>query len=222
MDQLDRKINKLNRTIRVNASINEKRSQSGGGGGGGGLNAGALASVSRSAMPLSELKQREKISKQMLKDAKDRIRDGAKAQAEVEKINKALGETQMAFAEADKAQRDFANKTEKIADLTRKRNAALGQAKGLQTRLNKGQIKNEEAIKRAKVQMAEYKALASDLSAQIGNANKGYGNQNRLLEKATELNKKRVAAEENLEKLVNRTAKNRSIERNLKKGLAPV
>ena len=42
LDQLDRKINKLNRTIKVNASINEKRSQSGGGGGegGGGLNAG--------------------------------------------------------------------------------------------------------------------------------------------------------------------------------------
>ena len=167
----------------------------------------ALASVSRSAMPLSELKEREKISQQMLKDAKERVRDGSKAQAEVDKINKALGETQMAFAEADKAQRDFANKTEKIADLTRKRNAALGQAKGLQTRLNKGQIKNEEAIKRAKVEMAEYKVLASDLSAQIGNANKGYGNQNKLLEKATELNKKRIAAEENLERLVDRTAK---------------
>ena len=36
LDQLDRKINKLNRTIRVNANINERRRGGGGGSGGGG------------------------------------------------------------------------------------------------------------------------------------------------------------------------------------------
>ena len=207
LDQLDRKISKLNRSINVNARINEKRTGSGGSGGGGGFNAAALASVSRSAMPLSELKQREQISKQMLKDAKERIRDGDKVQAESKKILDTYNELANTAQQLDKAQAAYTDKTQKLADLTRQRNAALGQAKGLQTRLTKGQIKNADAVKRAKVQMAEYKALASDLSSQIGNANKGFGNQNKLLEKATKLNEKRIAQEKNLETLVEKTAK---------------
>lgn len=213
LDQLDRKINKLNRSINVNANINERRS-GGGGGGGGGFNAGALAAV----VPLGELKQRQQISEKMLKDAKERIRDGKKAQAEVNKILDTYNELANTSAELNRAQAAYTDKTEKLADLTRQRNAALGQAKGLQTRLTKGQIKNADAVKRAKIQMAEYKALASDLSAQIGNANKGYGNQNRLLEKQTQLNAKRIAQEKNLEKLVERTARRQVNRERFKKG----
>ena len=60
--KLEDRINRLGRTVTVNLRTNEQRETrnslgSAGGGGGGGFNAAALASVSRSAMPLSELKQ---------------------------------------------------------------------------------------------------------------------------------------------------------------------
>ena len=218
LDQLDSKINKLNRTINVNANINEKRTGSGGSGGGG-FNAAALASVSRSAMPLSELKQREQISKQMLKDAKDRARDGAQAQAEVKKILDTMNELETANQELTKAQTAYADKTEKIADLTRQRNVALGQAKGIQTKLNKGFFKGEESIAKQKKLMAKYKTDASDLSSQIGNANKGFGNRNKLLEKANRLSKQFNDQQKELDSLVERTAKKQIRRQKVNKGL---
>ena len=209
--QLEKRINSLARTVTVNLRSND---QTGGrpspapsAGGGGGLNAGALASVARTSISDSDIQKRVAASEKLLKDAKERIRDGATAQAESQKIIDTYSELANVSAELNKAQDAYANKTEKIADLTRKRNAALGQAKALQTRISKGLIKNPEAIKKANSEMVKYKALASDLSSQIGNANKGYGNTNRLLQRQTELNDKRITQEKKLEQLVESTAK---------------
>ena len=68
--------------------------------------------------------------------------------------------------------------------------------------------------------MAQYKALASDLSSQIGNANKGFGNQNRLLEQQTKLNEKRIAQEKKLEKLVDSTARKQIRAKKIRSGAA--
>ena len=215
--KLEDRINKLGRTVTVNVRTNDRKGSSNSSSSGGGSfgSAGAVASLgaaTKNQQALDRLAKsqldtaikKEKTSAQALKDQKD-----------ITALNKDLLDTQ---EELTKAQSAYTDKTEKVADLERRRNAAAGQAKSLQTRLNKGQIKNVEAVKNAKVQMAEYKALASDLNSQIGNANKGYGNTNKLLERSNTLSKSLNEKEKQLTQTVNARAKAQVRSQKFKKG----
>ena len=215
--KLEDRINRLGRTVTVNVRTNDKKGSSNSSSSGGGSfgSAGAVASLgaaTKNQQALDRLAKsqldtaikKEKTSAQVLKDQKD-----------ITALNKDLLDTQ---EELTKAQSAYTDKTEKVADLERRRNAATGQAKSLQTRLNKGQIKNVEAVKKAKVQMAEYKALASDLNSQIGNANKGYGNTNKLLERSNTLSQSLNEKEKQLTKTVNARAKAQVRSQKLRKG----
>ena len=221
--QLEDRINRLGRTVTVNLrAVNQAQqaapNNQAAGAPSGSVNSAGLAAAARTTIPDSELERRKRVSEKLLADAKERVRDGEVAQAQSAKILETYNQLETVNQELVKAQTAYANKTEQIADLTRKRNAALGQAKALQTKLSKGQIKNADAVKRAKVQMAEYKTLASDLSAQIGNANKGFGNQNRLLEKANRLRSEFVDQEKKLERLVDSTARKQERAKKIRKG----
>ena len=79
LDQLDRKINKLNRTINVNANINEKRNTSSSGG-------GTLFVSNGAAQQLAVAKAAQPIAKALTNEAQDLL------DAEVAR-NKAIGET---------------------------------------------------------------------------------------------------------------------------------
>ena len=222
--QLEQRINRLGRTITINVRTNEKQGRRSGGqsgGGAGGINTAALASVGAASTGVQRQKASlERVAKTQLENQKKRVMDSKEYGQEVQKVIKQFGELENIQAQLNAAQDKYNAKTEKIADLTRRRNAALGQAKSLQTRLTKGQIKNADAVKRAKVSMAEYKALASDLNSQIGNANKGYGNTNKLLERSVALKKQVNRAEEDLGNLVDKTARRQLRRQKIGKGAA--
>ena len=78
LDQLDRKINKLNRTINVNANINEKQIEVVGG--------GTLFVSNGAAQQLAVAKAAQPIAKALTNEAQDLL------DAEVAR-NKAIGET---------------------------------------------------------------------------------------------------------------------------------
>ena len=202
LDQLDRKITKLNRSINVNANINERR-RGGGGRGGGGSDTQLLGAAASSAVA-DQIRKTERAARRAYAERKQQLQDEAKG---VDEVVKAYGAAEDAAAAFRAGQAKASAKSEKIADLTRQRNAAAGQAKALQTRLNKGLIKNAEAVKKAKIQMAEYNALASDLSAKIGNANKGQGNLNKLLAEQNRLSARANALRDEYNRKLDRTAR---------------
>ena len=216
LDQLDRKINKLNRTINVNANINERRRSSGGGTSGTAEGSGLLAAAAAPAIA-AQIQKNEEVAKKAYNNKVQQLRDEGKG---VDKVVKAYAELQDTAAAYQAAQTKASAKQEKISDLTNKMNAANREAARIQGMLDKGRIKDPDKIKANTQELAKQKVLARDYASQIGNANKGQGNLNTLLERQNALQNKALDLEKQYESQLQRTAKAQVRKEKVGKGFA--
>ena len=204
LDQLDRKINKLNRTIKVNASISEKRTSSGSGSQQGVAGGSGLLAAAAAPAIAAQIKKNEQAAKKAYNDKVQQLRDEGKG---VDKVVKAYADLQDTAAAYQQAQTKASAKQEKISDLTNKMNAANREAARIQGMLDKGRIKDPAKIKANTQELARQKVLARDYASQIGNANKGQGNLNNLLTQQNSLQQKALDLEKQYESQLQRTAK---------------
>ena len=216
LDQLDKKINKLNRTIQVTANIKEKTTSSRSGGGGGDGGGGLIAAAAAPAIA-DQIRKNQQIAKKAYQEKVTQLQDEA---AGVDKVVKAYSDLQDNAAQLNAANSKAAAKQEKIADLTNKMNAANREAARINGMLSKGRIKDPAKIKANTQELARQKVLARDYAAQIGNANKGQGNLNKLLEQQTKLQERANRLEKEYADTIDRTAKKQVKGQRLRKGAA--
>ena len=179
----DRLLNNLERTRRVKLRVDEQVNRSSGGTStSAGLLPGLVAGSSASAGITAATKKLDESLSSVVEKTK---------QARIASASFAVSQREVAEAAAklEPIQGRIAANESKIKELTKQRNIAAGQAKAIQTKLTNGQIKNADAIKRSKVQMAEFTATASDLSRKISDAEASQRGLNRETEKYARLAK---------------------------------
>ena len=179
--QANREIQKLARSTRgirsVDASVN--------GGGGGGGSSSKIAGFGAAAATLGQTKtyqQIKSLQSAIVKEKRAEFKITAKNQVAQDEVTQAVEKTLSTQARIGEKQ-NFIN------DATKKQNAALGQQKALNTRIQKGLIKNAEAVKDAKIKAEQFGATASEWNSKIGNAKRSVAGLNRELAKSVKLAK---------------------------------
>ena len=176
--QVDRLARSTKRVGSVDASFNS-------GGSGGSLAAAAGIANLGAAAQLSQVKSYKEIKKLSANISKDRLIAAQNAR----KNAIAQNEVAEAVAKTNSLQARVNAREDEINQATIKRNVALGQQKSLITRITKGQIKNAEAVKKAKIEAAQFGATASDWNRKISEAKASIRGLNTELEKSNRLAK---------------------------------
>lgn len=198
-DRLERKTSNLDVGIKVNTSdirraerelkrLERTRNTALGVSGisGGGTSAGLLPGLAAGASASAGINAATKKLDASLASVVEKTKQARVASASFATSQREVAE---AAGKLEPIQARIATNSQKIAELTRQRNAAAGQAQAIQTKLTKGQIKNADAIRRSKLRMEEFKATASDLSRKISDAEASQRGLNRETEKYARLAK---------------------------------
>ncbi len=182
-----REINKLSRANK-NVSSVDATVQSGGGGGGGAKSAAlnalvlgkaATAGFQGQTKSLEEIRRLAKQIKQEFRETEAVNNSVAAAAGEVENAYEAQLSVQKKI---DARQEEIRANEEIISKSTRNRN-------NLQSRLNKKLIKNVDAVKAAKIEIAQMEANISDANTKITNATRSVNKLNDEFEKTNRLTK---------------------------------
>ena len=162
----ERELTRLARARRSALQVDERVNRSGGGGSGG-ATAGLLPGLAAGASASQGITKATNDLNQAIADVAEKTKEARTAGA-------AFAQSQQEVADAAEKvlsiQSRITQREKEIADLTKKRNFAQGQSKAITTRIEKGLIKNVDAIRKAKVQQAELNAEVSDLNTKISRA----------------------------------------------------
>ena len=181
LDQLDRKINKLNRSIKVNATINERRK----GGGGGSATPFAIA-VSPAAVTAG--KQQKRIAEALTNEEQKRLDLGRERQRQIDRLKKG----QQDILDSQKAINKLEGQKTKLEKSTNNRSAAAMFGGG--TTRQQGLDKVNKSLKNAndllKVQKGVQESIVEDTVA----ASRAAGQYNAKLREGVKQQEKAAAA----------------------------
>lgn len=181
-------LDNIERTRRVKVLVDERVNRTGSGSGGGSAGAAAallpgLAAGASASAGITKATERLNASLNSVVEKTQQARLASASFADSQR------EVLEASSKLESKQVRIAANENKLKELTKQRNIAAGQAQAIQTRINKGQIKNADAIQRSKVRMEEFRATASDLSRKIADAEASQRGLNKETEKYARLAK---------------------------------
>ena len=183
LDQLDRKINKLNRSINVNANINERR-KSGGGGGGSSATPIALA-VSPAA--LAAAKKTKPIAEALTNEAQKQLDLGKARERQIERLQNGFEEILKTRAQISKLAKQQQNIENKGA-----RSAAQLFGKG--TTQAEGLKKVNQELVKARKYLDVLEDTQIDINNRVVEASRAQGQYNAQLRKGAALQEKSAVA----------------------------
>ena len=187
--KLEERIKGLGRTVTINLRTNETAGK-GRTSGGSGNAAGAVLSATAASRVASagfagqtrSLEEMRSLAGQIKKEF-----NGVKTASIANEA--AANEVKQAYEQQLGVLSRIKGREDEIKNATIARNAALGQQKSLQTRLEKGLIKNVAAVKNAKIEAAQFGSNASDWNSKISAAQASVRGLNKELEKTNQLAK---------------------------------
>ena len=187
--KLEERIKGLGRTVTINLRTNETAGK-GRTSGGSGNAAGAVLSATAASKVAGAGFAGQTRSLEEMRSLAGQIKQEFKGVKTASIANEAAAnEVKQAYEQQLGVLSRIKGREDEIKNATIARNAALGQQKGLQTRLEKGLIKNAAAVKNAKIEAAQFGANASDWNSKISTAQASVRGLNKELEKSNKLAK---------------------------------
>ena len=190
LDQLDRKINKLNRSINVNANINERRRSSGGGGG---SSASSVAfAISPSA--LAAAKQTKPIAEALTDEAQKQLDLGKERERQIGRLQNNFEEILKTRTQIGKLAKQQATLQAKADNPKTGKNATAAAMFGAGTNQAQGLKKVNAELVKARKYLDVLEDTQIDINNRVVDASRAQGQYNAKLRQGAEFQERSAAA----------------------------
>ena len=191
LDQLDRKINKLNRSVNVNANINERRRSSGGGGGG---SSAAPIAFAVSPAAVSVGKEQKRIAEALTNEEQKRLDLGRERERQIERLQNGFEEILKTRTEIGKLANQQAKLQAKADNPKTGKNATAAALFGAGTNQAQGLKKVNAELNKSRKYLDVLEDTQIDINNRVVEASRAQGKYNAKLREGVKYQERSATA----------------------------